>query len=59
MLLQGKGRKGVVANEMNSAGWYGTGDVPTYCHAGGNSAEVCTQVGATTIVIASMNGIGK
>ncbi|KAJ4351629.1 uncharacterized protein N0V89_006972 [Didymosphaeria variabile] len=35
------------------AGKTGEGDVPTYCHAGGNGADdfVCQQVNALTIVI--------
>lgn len=35
------------------AGKYSTGDVPTYCHAGGNGPDdfVCSQVNALTIVI--------
>ena len=36
-----------------SFGYYGEGNVPTYCHAGGNGPYdyVCDQVSATTIVI--------
>lgn len=35
------------------AGKYSVGDVPTYCHAGGNGPNdfVCSQVNALTIVI--------
>lgn len=50
-----------MANEpaRNSAGWYGTGDVPTYCHAGGGDTSICSQVNPTTIVITGQNGISK
>lgn len=36
-----------------SVGFYGEGDVPTYCHAGGNGPNdfVCQETSATTIVI--------
>ncbi|KAL1638573.1 Effector protein PevD1 [Diplodia intermedia] len=36
-----------------AAGFYGEGEVPTYCHAGGNGPDdfVCSQVVPTTIVI--------
>lgn len=59
--LQGRcgKEKGVETNGINSAGWFGTGDVQTYCHTGGGSAEICTQVQPTTIVINPMTGIGK
>lgn len=33
-------------------GWYGVGDVPTYCHTGGGSVQQCNQIVETTIVIA-------
>ncbi|KAF2032185.1 hypothetical protein EK21DRAFT_99078 [Setomelanomma holmii] len=35
------------------AGKWGTGSVPTYCHAGGNGPDdfVCQQVSAVTVVI--------
>ncbi|EOD43152.1 putative major allergen alt [Neofusicoccum parvum UCRNP2] len=36
-----------------AVGFYGEGDIPTYCHAGGNGPDdfVCSQVNPTTIVI--------
>ncbi|KAL0261902.1 Effector protein PevD1 [Diplodia seriata] len=36
-----------------AVGFYGEGEVPTYCHAGGNGPDdfVCSQVNPTTIVI--------
>ncbi|KAI9151369.1 Effector protein PevD1 [Paramyrothecium foliicola] len=43
-----------VYHELGLAvGYWGQGDVPTYCRAGGNGAGdfVCTQVAETTIVI--------
>lgn len=43
-----------IYHELGPAfGFYGEGDVPTYCHAGGNGPDdfVCQQVAFTTIVI--------
>ncbi|KAF2758027.1 hypothetical protein EJ05DRAFT_476302 [Pseudovirgaria hyperparasitica] len=43
-----------IYHELGTAfGYYGEGDVPTYCHAGGNGPNdyVCDQTSATTIVI--------
>lgn len=41
--------------DLPSFGFYGEGNVPTYCRAGGNGPQdfVCTQVNPTTIVISA------
>jgi hypothetical protein len=38
---------------LNSFGFWGEGEVPTYCHAGGNGINdfVCQQTNAYTMVI--------